>query len=46
LRHIGLQNEGVKIGRHELSDDEWLLLGIVRTELIKIAAETAKKEKR
>lgn len=43
LRYLGLINSGCPVGRHELTDDEWLLLGTVKIEQEKIAAEEARR---
>ena len=41
LRFIALQDAGAPVGRHELSDDEWLLLGRLKAERM----ELMKKER-
>lgn len=38
-----MQQAGCPLGRHELTNDEWRLLGAVKTELEAIAAEEAKE---
>ena len=40
IRHyLGLQDAGCPVGRHELTDEDWLLLGIVKRERELIIAE-------
>lgn len=46
LRYAALQEAGCPIERHELSDDMWLLLGVVKTELAQIAREDAEEKAR
>ncbi|MBA7559890.1 hypothetical protein ES708_01508 [subsurface metagenome] len=36
---------GCPVGRHELTNQEWILLGIVRAESEKLAIEDVKKKK-
>jgi len=39
-----MMKAGCPIERHELTNDEWLLLGVVKTEQEIIAQEEAKKK--
>ena len=38
-----LADSGCPLGRHELRDHEWLMLGIIRSERDKIISEESKK---
>ena len=40
LDYLALQTGGCPIGRHELTNEEWRLLGLIKSELEKIGAES------
>jgi hypothetical protein len=42
--YLGLINAGCPVGRHELSDIEWLLLGAIKSEYERIALQKAKEK--
>lgn len=46
LHYFRLIEAGCPVGRDELSDDEWLLLGQVRTEWKGLVREQADKDRR
>lgn len=43
LGYAAMQAAGCPIGRHELANHEWIMLGIVKTEQERIAMEEAKR---
>lgn len=43
MNYVAMQAAGCPIGRHELTDTEWLMMGFIRVEQEKIAAEEAKR---
>lgn len=44
IEYSQLQAAGCPIGRHELTNDQWRWLGIVKGELERLAAESAKEK--
>lgn len=40
---MNLQAAGCPVGRHELRDELWLALGVVKRELERLAAEEAQE---
>ncbi len=42
MNFLHLLNSGCPLGRHELRNEEWRALGIVKNELERLAAEDAK----
>jgi hypothetical protein len=44
LRSLSLQDAGAPVGRHELSDDEWLLLGRLKAERMELMKNENKNE--
>lgn len=46
VRYINLQEAGCPVGRHELTDGQWLLLGRIRGELRQLAMKDAKEQAR
>jgi hypothetical protein len=46
MDYIGLQSAGCPIGRHELTNEEWRYLGIVKTEIERLAHRDAKAKRK
>lgn len=43
VHYMSVQDAGCQLERHELTDEEWILLGTIRQEREIIAAESANK---
>ncbi len=46
LDKISMQNAGCQLDRNELRDQEWIMLGIIRSELNTIGMEEREKMQR
>jgi hypothetical protein len=44
VRYLNLVEAGCPVGRHELTDEQWLMLGRIRGELKRLAMEDAKEQ--
>lgn len=44
MHYIGLQEAGCPIERHELTDEQWLLLGRLKREMDKIIGKKVSKD--
>jgi hypothetical protein len=45
INYLSLIDAGCPIGRHELLDTEWLLMGEIKSELLKLESEKREQER-